>query len=327
MSPGSFFLPRRAGGRSPSGMLVAGLLLACLVWSPPPLDASPFYDGFSYDAQGNVTRHVRATFSSTTVGSGGPSPSSELTLLLENLGPATRSKADVLTGFYFKLVDPSGNVAPKDIPLQWVSAGGKAWQVLGQTDGGDDVGALWHTSPNAWKPTDAADPTPSNLVATKLGEQGWQLRTDIVPTPADDVTFGIGTVGNSDLSSALSFNGRIVNGTPYPGSSAGMPGRQQGNDSMINLGIYSTGGLADIDPDESLTRAVLVRNAATFRFRTSVMLGDDPSRFLRGDIVFGFGTAPDGVIHLPEPGTLPMAATFAVGAAVIPLLRRRRRRG
>jgi hypothetical protein len=278
-------------------VLLAGLPMAGKA-TAAPMSFSKIYEGYKYDSGGNELLHVKAEFTSS---------GNKLYLDLSNLGPASRSKADILTSFYFKLLDPSGGIAPKDLRLDWVSATGKAFQVLA---GEADVAASW--APKSW--TTNPPTNDSNLIAKALGDQGWQMRSDLLPTSDFEFTFGIGTVGNSGLS-PYGFSGAVVNGTRYPGPQAGLAGRLQGSDTMINLGIYSDGGLGDINPNGGLDRAVLVRRTARFEFSSpDLTFGNDPTAFLNGDALFGFGTNPDHVIELPEPGTLPMAGTFLSGA-------------
>lgn len=306
----------RARGAVPRTALAILLPAMILVATPPPPAAAgpvKVFDGMRHDPDGTVLTHVRAAFTSS---------GNQLVLDLSNLGPASRSKSDILTSFYFKLFDPVATIAPENVRLSWGSASGMAFQVL---SGKPDVAAAW--TPRSWLVLPSG--SPSSLVATKLGDHGWQLRGDLVPTPEYDFTFGIGTVGNSDLS-PFGFSGGIVNGTPYPGSPA-LPGHKQGKDTMINLGIYSSldemGLPGDIDPDGGLDGSVLVRDTARFVFESdNVVFGDDPRPWLRGGVMFGFGTGPDHVIHLPEPGTLPMAATAVAGGALVALGRARRRK-
>jgi hypothetical protein len=113
-------------------------------------------------------------------------------------------------------------------------------------------------------------------------------------------------VGNSDIAdffpgSTGSFNGKVVRGTDPA--------------SMINLGIYSTGTGSDINPNNGLDGARLIRTEAVFRFTSSRDLDSLTKSWVQGNVTFGFGTGPDSVM-LPEPGTLPMLATgglFALG--------------
>lgn len=290
-------------------VLVAGLATGQHA-SGAPVSTSKIYEGFQYDSGGRELLHVKAEFTSS---------GNKLFLDLSNLGPASVAKSDILTSFYFKCLDPSGRIAPENIRLNSLSASGKAFQVLA---GATDVAASW--TPKSW--TTNPPTNDSNLIAAALGDQGWQMRSDLVPSSDFEYTFGIGTVGNSGLS-PYGFSSAVVNGTRYPGPQAGLAGRLQGNDTMINLGIYSDGGLGDINPNGGLDRAVLVRGTARFEFSSpDLTFGNNPNAFLDSDALFGFGTNPDHVIELPEPGTLPMAGLFFSGAVSIAGWKRLRRR-
>lgn len=300
---------------SPRVTSIGALLVLCASFvtarqsSGAPVSLSKIYEGYKYDSGGREILHAKAEFTSS---------GNRLFLDLSNLGPASVAKSDVLTSFYFKCLDPSGRITPENIRLTMVAASGRAFQVLA---GAPDVAASW--TPKSW--TTNPPTKDSNLLAIALGDQGWQTRSDLVPSSGFEFTFGIGTVGNSSLS-PYGFSGTVVNGTRYPGPQAGLAGRTQGNDTMINLGIYSDGGLGDVNPNGGLDRAVLVRGTARFEFTSpDLTFGNDPTAYLNSDVLFGFGTNPDRVIELPEPGTLPMAGIFLSGAMSIVAWKRTRR--
>ena len=106
----------------------------------------------------------------------------------------------------------------------------------------------------------------------------------------------VSTVGNSALA-PNNFNGNIVNG--------------------FDFGIYV--GEVTTQP---LDNTLLVKNSAHFEF--AGFGGFDLSQ-VSPHVVFGFGTNPDCIITVPEPGTMSLAA-FGLLAA-LPTLRRQRSGG
>lgn len=319
-SPPSRFRP------SPGALL--GLLLAWLVQGTPPSQASPVgFDATATGVNGAISVHADLTASGNLV-----------TLTLTNDGAPTASKAEVLTSFYMKIITPAGKSA---LTLTPNHALGSAYQLAGAGSGKDDVAASWAvtSSGHYWRASAQAD-TASDLFAFKNYDQGWQAKSFSAAgsNPQPQYNFGIGTVGNSGLSSAgvsLGFSGNVVKGPVYPGGSPGYTGVPQigSNYSELNLGIYSVGKAGDPGFREpSLLTNVLVRRSATFIFDSSINFGTDGALLdaYVTEGMFAFGTAPDGelpgVRHLPEPGTLPMVATFAGGALGWSAWRRRMRR-
>jgi hypothetical protein len=231
-----------------------------------------------------------------------------LMITLRSFGAPTVAKADVLTSFYFNIADPATGVRPV---LTYVSGTGRAFEV--HTGAANDKAVSW--TPQTWTTSGTGALAPSNLVAKKDFDEGWQFNTLTPPPTFPGLGFGIGTVGNSDIAdffpgSTGSFNGKVVRGTDPA--------------SMINLGIYSTGTGSDINPNNGLDGARLIRTEAVFRFTSSKDLDSLTKSWVQGNVTFGFGTGPDSVM-LPEPGTLPMLATgglFALGW----IARRRMRR-
>jgi hypothetical protein len=213
-----------------------------------------------------------------------------LTIDLANLGPASRKASDILTSFYFDVVDPTTGKRPG---LAWQSAVGQAYKV---TASGTD-------QPVSWTPQTLTQGStnPSNLVAVNRGDQGWQFKTFTPPVAVPPTLgFGIGTVGNSGLASkGLNFDGNVVSGAG-PGN------------TMINLGIYSNGGgTGGIVATVGIVDNFLIRNHATFTFQLTgtdvTSLNGFDATWVQGNVMWGFGTAPETVL-VPEPGGIAMAA-------------------
>jgi len=101
------------------------------------------------------------------------------------------------------------------------------------------------------------------------------------PTAAPLLGFGLGTVANAQLQ-PNGFTEAIV----------GPSGT-----SFINFAIYRGDG--DISPTGVLNNKYLVRNRARFTFSGAGGFTDaDISRHA----AFGFGTTPDSILMVPEPG-------------------------
>lgn len=95
-----------------------------------------------------------------------------------------------------------------------------------------------------------------------------------------ELTFGIGTTGNNNLS-PNGFNGDLVNNVDFG----------------ISVGDATTSNLVNKD--------YLVRDSALFRFGGfSGYTAND----IQGHVVFGLGSRPDAVITVPEPGNACLAA-------------------
>jgi hypothetical protein len=130
-------------------------------------------------------------------------------------------------------------------------------------------------------------PQPSNLQAFVANDDTWQFKSGLsLVASSPPLAFGVGTVGNSALS-PNNFNGNIVGG--------------------FDFGIYV--GEVTTQP---LDNTLLVKDSARFEFAGF-------SGFSLGQVsphaVFGFGTNPDCIISVPEPGTLSLAA-FGMLAAL-----------
>ena len=235
---------------------------------------------------------VSATLA-TAADAGGPDNALEITL--RSYGAPSKNPSDILSSFYFKLVDPSTGLP---VQLTYVSGSGQAYEL--HAGPGNDQPVSW--TPQTWT---VPSTDPSNLVATADYDEGWQFRMFSPPTDFPFLAFGIGTVANSDIATFFpgadtTFDSKVVRGVDP--------------DSMINLGIYSVGDGSDIDHAPGLEGHRLVRGEAVFRFTSATSLAS-ASRAWTGDkIAFGFGTNPDLVL-LPEPGTLPMVAA----AGLVPL--------
>ncbi|MCE5276940.1 MAG: XDD4 family exosortase-dependent surface protein [Planctomycetaceae bacterium] len=114
-----------------------------------------------------------------------------LTVQLSNNSPvASNSRDDVLSSFYFDILNSAG-LRPS---LNYVSA----------------TGDVWMTSRNSADVLQTAD---ANLLADSSGDNTWQYKTmnaALMPFYG----FGIGTVGNSGLG-VNGFSGNVVDGVDY----------------------------------------------------------------------------------------------------------------
>lgn len=190
-----------------------------------------------------------------------------LTVQLTNQSPGSSlNPADVIGSFYFDIVN-NLNARPT---LTYISATGDVY--LGNKDNPDTLQTAG-----------------ANLKAVNAGDNTWQFKT-MNPALTPFLGFGLGTVGNSNLTN--SFNGNIVGNIDY----------------SIYKGDVTT---------SNLNNRLLVKETATFNF-TGVdgFTENDISR----NFAFGLGTAPDSFLT-PEPSTLLMLAI----AAMAPISSRRRR--
>ena len=129
---------------------------------------------------------------------------------------------------------------------------------------------------------------PSNLQAFNPGDNTWQFKDGFsLVTVQPPLAFGVGTAGNSSLT-PNNFNGNIVDG--------------------FDFGIY----VGDVTT-QNLNNTLLVKNSAQFEF--AGFSGFNLSQ-VSPHGVFGFGTNPDVIIAVPEPGTLSLAA-FGLLAALV----------
>lgn len=242
-----------------------------------------------------------------------------LRITLRSFGALTVFKEDVLSSLYFNLADPDDGVRPT---LTYLSGTGRAYEVLaGTTDRPVSWSPNLLASSGTWTTSGSGVNDPSNLVAIQDFNEGWQFKTLTPPPAYPGLGFGIGTVGNSNIGAFVpgasgsigGFDGRVVRGA----------GR---GDTMINLGIYSTGtssAFVDITPSVGLDGARLVRSEAVFTFRSDRNLSSVDQNWVQGNVTFGFGTGPDSVL-LPEPGSLSIASLGGLFAAAW-LLRKRKR--
>lgn len=226
---------------------IVGRLRLFLLFGIVGLLAQPAPASITFVAEGASSQGVDVRFEAELSIAG-----DLLTITLTNNSPGdSLYPSDVIGSFYFDIVDGGG-----DRPvLVYESATGDTYK--GVKNGPDDL-----------LETDA------DLQAFAAGDDSWQFKemdADYVP----NLGFGIGTVGNSNLS-PNGFDGNIVGGVNY----------------AIYKGDVTTQSLSNPD--------VLVKDSAVFTF--SGLTG-----FTEADIVneyaFGLGTAPDSLIT-PEPATL-----------------------
>lgn len=276
------------------------LLPVFLLSGTAPAAIMTFFD-VGVSTQGTPLQ-VSATLA-TAADAGGPD--NALTITLRSYGAATRHPADVLSSFYFTLVDPATG---SPVQLTYLSGTGAAYEL--HTGPANDIPVSW--TPQTWTPDST---TPSNLVATNDYDEGWQFRMFTPPADFPFLAFGIGTVGNSDIASFFpgadtTFDGKVVRGVD-PGS-------------MINLGIYSVGDGTDLEDATGLEGHSLVRGEAVFRFMSLTSLASASRAWTGETVAFGFGTNPELVL-LPEPGSLTMVAVAGL-VGLVGLARRRLRR-
>ena len=119
-----------------------------------------------------------------------------LTLVLKNESEPSDSKRDLLTSFYFDIVDDSGNRPT----LTYLSAIGDVYE-------GD------RNDP------DLLEEAGKNLVADSAGDETWQFKEGLeLLTGATTLSFGVGTAGSHKhkyKESANGFDKDIVNRTEY----------------------------------------------------------------------------------------------------------------
>jgi hypothetical protein len=129
-------------------------------------------------------------------------------------------------------------------------------------------------------------PQPSDLRAFVANDDTWQFLA-MTPGASPYAGFGVGTVGNSDLT-PNNFNGLIVDGR--------------------NFSIYK----GDVTT-QALDDALLVKDSITFKFSgfTGLTLSN-----ISPQATFGFGTGPDSIISVPEPGGIAIATGGALSCLV-----------
>lgn len=176
-----------------------------------------------------------------------------LTVQIFNISPtASNSPDDMLSSYFFDIQNSLGQ--RPDLVL--LSA----------------YGDVYKTNKNS---IDTLHEASANLKAENKKDYTWQfLHLNASKTPF--LGFGVGTVGNSDLSSN-NFNGNIVGGMDY---------------SIISGDITT----------QSLHDRLLVKNSITFTF--SGLTGFNENNISQS-FVFGLGTSPDTMlVGIPEPSTI-----------------------
>jgi hypothetical protein len=178
-----------------------------------------------------------------------------LTIFLTNTSPMdSLNPDDTLSSFYFDIVNGDG-----DRP------------VLTYTSAFGDVYRGSRNKPDTLVEADA------DILAVNVGDNSWQFK----PMDADYMPrlgFGIGTVGNSNLS-PNGFNGNIVDGMDY----------------SIYKGEITT---------QNMNGKLLVKETATFTFALPAGGGFTENDISR-QFAFGLGTKPD-MLLTPEPATLAL---------------------
>jgi len=231
-----------------------------------------------------------------------------LSVVLSNVSPSSSSSADqMLSSFYFDII--KNGIRPT---LTYESSSGFVWKLISNAPdepynytppavaGGPGTSTL---------ATGTVAHVPSDLKAVKNNDRTWQFRS-MNDASAPFLGFGIGTVANGD------FGGGGGNG--FTESIVGPPGP-----NFIAFSIYKNG---DIQPVGAPVRnQFLVHNSATFSF-TSAALADYSAADIAPRAVFGFGTGPDTVLVVPEPGSLALLAAGGMLGGYVYLRRRRRRR-
>lgn len=230
-------------------------------WACAAVFARPAAASVTHFASGISSANVPVSFKAelTIVGD-------DLTVVLTNTSPvASLNPNDVLGSYYFDIVDDANNRPA----LTYAGAFGDVY-----TGHKNNADSLYSAT--------------MNLMATASGDNTWQFR-DFDAGLAPFLGFGIGTVGNSNVS-PNSFQGNIVDGIDY---------------SVYRGDVSSS----------NLHNKRLVRDSATFTFSGLTGFSEDD---ISESFAFGLGTAPDSFL-VPEP-----AAGLLLGLGVC-LLRRRRK--
>jgi hypothetical protein len=280
-----------------------GLLVAATVFAVLPAEGAPI------SISGTGQTLVNGGFGTVSASASLEIIGNKLTVVLNNTSPTdTYYKSEALSSFYFDIVQ--GTKRPT---LTFASADGPLYKLL--TSGSDTRYSYQPPTSANGNGTFTLGSGTSNLVATKPGDGTWQY-LPMTPTAFPFLGFGIGTVGNGDLTTN-GFNGNWVNG---PKNIAG-----KANDRMISFSIYrsTTGG--DISPINKLDNQYLLMNTGTFTFT----IKDDgmtwSNKDIRQEAMFGFGTGPDGkIIVTPEPSAYAIAL---LGVAAFACRQRLRRKG
>jgi len=231
-----------------------------------------------------------------------------LSVVLSNVSPGSSSSADqMLSSFYFDIV--RNGIRPT---LTYESSSGFVWQLISNAP---DEPYNYTPPAVAGGPgtytlaTGTVAHVPSDLKAVKDNDRTWQFRS-MNDASAPFLGFGIGTVANA------TFGGGGGNG--FTESIVGPSGPE-----FIAFSIYKNG---DIQPvGAPVQNQFLVLNSATFTF-SSAALADYTEADISPRAVFGFGTGPDTVLVVPEPGSLALLAAAGLVGGCTCLRRRRRRR-
>jgi hypothetical protein len=234
-----------------------------------------------------------------------------LSVVLSNVSPGSSSSADqMLSSFYFDIV--KNGIRPT---LTYESSSGFVWKLISNAP---DEPFNYTPPAVAGGPgtytlaTGTVAHVPSDLKAVKDNDRTWQFRSMNDASPPF-LGFGIGTVANGE------FGGGGGNG--FTESIVGPSGPD-----FIAFSIYKNG---DIQPvGAPVQNQFLVLNSATFTF-SSAALADYTEADISPRAVFGFGTGPDTVLVVPEPGSLALLAAGGMlgGLAWLKRVRRQRRRG
>ena len=266
------------------------LLPALALLSAAPSHGGVIYTGSSVVFSGTAANGLsaRATF---TVD---PGNLNVLRLLLENTSPSvTTSPSQLLTSIYFNVL--TGTTTGSPAPLSYQNATGYVYQaIVGGTDRAVKYVPPINSGTAVTYVNPPLPPVLSNLQAFNANDDTWQFKSGLsLSASSPPLAFGVGTVGNNALT-PNNFSGNIVNGR--------------------NFGIYR----GDVE-SANLKDELLVKDSANFEFAGFSMFNLSQ---VTPHLVFGFGTNPECIISVPEPGTLSLAA-FGLFAALITLRRRR----
>ena len=269
------------------GFAAVALAPALALLSTAPSHGGVIYTGSSVVFSGTAAGGQAARATFTVSASN----SNVLELFLENtsLSP-TMSPAELLTSVYFNVL--SGTTTGTPAPLTYQNATGQVYLAMKNMP---DRPASY-VPPNTV--TYPNPPQPSNLQAFNPGDDTWQFKSGLsLVTSSPPLAFGVGTVGNSTLA-PNNFNGNIVDG--------------------FDFGIY----VGDVTT-QSLDTTLLVKNSALFEFAG---FGGFNLSQVTPHGVFGFGTSPDVIVSVPEPGTLSLAAGGLLAALTTARRLRHRRK-
>lgn len=218
------------------------ITLLCLVFTPINTQAAVIQEANVFSGSGMPVR-LRAELTILD---------DILTVELSNLSTVSSpSPDDLLSSYFFDIVGSGGN-RPS---MTYLAATGDVYLTAK-----DYTDLLWQMD--------------ADLKAENRGDGTWQYKVFDLQV-SDFIGFGLGTVGNSDLS-PNNFNGNIVSGMDY----------------SIYAGDITTRNLSD---------RLLVKSGITFTFSglTGFTEADVAAEF-----AFGLGTAPDSFVAVPEPATI-----------------------